>query len=240
MPKTLFYIRANYVPVGEDQKQHLELTRDLAQLFNQSYQESGYQMEIPTAIFTPSARIMSLCNPLKKMSKSELVNEFPQLMRKSSLGDSRDQTLSAMSKSKSIIFMTDSPDQIKKKIYKSLISQRQNAKICAGTRNLLRIYHALSTKVQVSQHQVDETGDDYILHSAPKTLLDDPVKLKASVTELLVEEWKPFRERFESDEFGSRLDHIPELLTTGTAKARRAAENEYNLISNAVGLQNNL
>lgn len=57
------------VPVGEDQKQHLELTRDLAERFNKKYSEI---FTIPTAkIPTVGARIMSLQDPLKKMSKSD-------------------------------------------------------------------------------------------------------------------------------------------------------------------------
>lgn len=57
------------VPVGEDQKQHLELTRDLAERFNKKYAEI---FTIPNVrIPTVGARIMSLQDPLKKMSKSD-------------------------------------------------------------------------------------------------------------------------------------------------------------------------
>lgn len=60
---------ANYVPVGEDQKQHVELTRDLAERFNNRY---GETFVIPSPL-TPKVgkRIMSLNDPSKKMSKSE-------------------------------------------------------------------------------------------------------------------------------------------------------------------------
>lgn len=58
----------NIVPVGEDQKQHVELTRDIAQRFNQRY---GETFTIPKPqIRTHGARIMGLDNPEKKMSKS--------------------------------------------------------------------------------------------------------------------------------------------------------------------------
>ena len=59
----------DFVPVGEDQKQHLELTRDIATRFNNRYGES---FTIPEGI-TPKtgARIMSLTEPTKKMSKSD-------------------------------------------------------------------------------------------------------------------------------------------------------------------------
>lgn len=63
---------ADYVPVGEDQKQHVELTRDLAQRFNNRYSETFVVPE--PLIAKVGARIMSLSDPSKKMSKSEESN----------------------------------------------------------------------------------------------------------------------------------------------------------------------
>ena len=60
---------SNLVPVGEDQKQHLELTRDLAERFNSRY---GETFVIPEPyIAKKGARVMSLTDPTKKMSKSD-------------------------------------------------------------------------------------------------------------------------------------------------------------------------
>jgi tryptophanyl-tRNA synthetase len=60
---------ADYVPVGEDQKQHLELTRDIAVRFNNRY---GDFFKVPEPIIpTTGARIMDLQEPTKKMSKSD-------------------------------------------------------------------------------------------------------------------------------------------------------------------------
>ncbi len=60
---------ADYVPVGEDQKQHLELTRDIAVRFNNRY---GEFFQVPEPLIPKvGARIMDLQNPLKKMSKSD-------------------------------------------------------------------------------------------------------------------------------------------------------------------------
>ena len=57
------------VPVGQDQKQHLELTRTLAERFNNKY---GETFKVPEPFIAPSgAKIMSLADPLKKMSKSD-------------------------------------------------------------------------------------------------------------------------------------------------------------------------
>src|SRR5690606_17795489 len=59
----------NVVPVGEDQKQHLELTRDIAEKFNARYGETFIVPDIQ--IQKATGRIMSLQDPLKKMSKSD-------------------------------------------------------------------------------------------------------------------------------------------------------------------------
>jgi tryptophanyl-tRNA synthetase len=60
---------ADYVPVGVDQKQHVELTRDLAIRFNSRYSET---FKVPTPVTAKTgAKIASLANPEKKMSKSE-------------------------------------------------------------------------------------------------------------------------------------------------------------------------
>ncbi len=56
------------VPVGEDQVQHLELARTLARKFNAKFGETFIE---PQALMTPEARVMSLSDPLRKMSKSE-------------------------------------------------------------------------------------------------------------------------------------------------------------------------
>ncbi|KAF8427269.1 hypothetical protein EV426DRAFT_640565 [Tirmania nivea] len=58
---------ATHVPVGEDQAQHLELTRNLATSFNHHY---GSTFPIPQTILSPAKRIMSLRHPTAKMSKS--------------------------------------------------------------------------------------------------------------------------------------------------------------------------
>lgn len=60
---------ADYVPVGADQKQHVELTRDLAEKFNSRF---SVTFKLPELVMARSgAKINSLSNPLKKMSKSE-------------------------------------------------------------------------------------------------------------------------------------------------------------------------
>lgn len=69
MAADILLYQTDIVPVGEDQKQHIEMTRDLAERFNKRYNDI---FTIPEAqIPKVGARIMSLQNPLKKMSKSD-------------------------------------------------------------------------------------------------------------------------------------------------------------------------
>ena len=73
MAADILLYNANYVPVGEDQKQHVELCRDIAQRFNNRY---GETFVIPEPLIAKvGARIMSLSDPSKKMSKSEETNK---------------------------------------------------------------------------------------------------------------------------------------------------------------------
>lgn len=60
--------RADYVPVGKDQEQHLELTRDIAQRFNASVKKEYFVL--PDALFTETPKIKSTADPSRKMSKS--------------------------------------------------------------------------------------------------------------------------------------------------------------------------
>src|SRR2546423_3641180 len=78
MAADILLYQTDLVPVGEDQKQHLELTRDLAIRFNRDY---GQTFVVPDP-FIPKvgARIMSLADPTKKMSKSDEESEVGCIM----------------------------------------------------------------------------------------------------------------------------------------------------------------
>ena len=62
---------ADFVPVGEDQKQHLELTRDIASSFNTTFNKDFFRLPEPI-ILGPAKRIMSLRDGKSKMSKSDI------------------------------------------------------------------------------------------------------------------------------------------------------------------------
>jgi tryptophanyl-tRNA synthetase len=70
MAADILLYQATHVPVGEDQKQHLELTRDIAQKFNNDFKVDFFPIVEPL-IFGPATRVMSLRDGRNKMSKSD-------------------------------------------------------------------------------------------------------------------------------------------------------------------------
>ena len=116
---------ATHVPVGEDQKQHLELSRDIANKFNQDFNSPNFLIVPEPLIQKNFSRIMSLKDGSKKMSKSD-----PSDLSRINLNDSVDQMVNKIKKAK-----TDSeplPDNEK------TLSKRPEAE------NLLGIYSSLS------------------------------------------------------------------------------------------------
>ena len=84
-----------HVPVGDDQKQHLELCRDIAQRFNNDFNEDDF-FKIPEPLIQKEfSRIMSLKDGLKKMSKSELSD-----LSRINLTDEKDQIINKIKKAK--------------------------------------------------------------------------------------------------------------------------------------------
>jgi len=119
MAADILLYRTNHVPVGEDQKQHLELARNIAERFNNKF---GETFTVPEPhIPKTSARVMSLSDPTKKMSKTDAASSY--------------------------IALTDSPETIQKKI-KSAVTETEPVfsfeKSGPAVKNLLSLYHALS------------------------------------------------------------------------------------------------
>ena len=127
MASDILLYDTTHVPVGEDQKQHLELTRDIAQKFNQEYNKKNF-FTIPEPIIQNEfARIMSLKDGKKKMSKSELTD-----LSRINLNDTRDQISNKIKKAK-----TDSLP---------IPSDHKNLKNRPEAENLLSIFSSLTNQ----------------------------------------------------------------------------------------------
>ncbi|MFM1515043.1 tryptophan--tRNA ligase [Helcococcus ovis] len=122
MAADILVYNADFVPVGQDQKQHMELTRDLAIRFNSRYSET---FKIPQPLINESTRkIMSLRNPEKKMSKSD---------------DDKNAS----------IFLQDDLNAARKKIMSAVTDSLANFDYNddqPGLKNLIDIYCALTGK----------------------------------------------------------------------------------------------
>ncbi len=131
MAADILLYQADLVPVGADQKQHLEITRDIAERFNSVY---GNVFTIPEAyIGKASARIMSLQNPTAKMSKSD-------------------------PNPNGCIYLLDDIDTVVRKIKRAVTDSEAEVKYAEGkdgVNNLLSIYSAVTGKT------IDESVNEF-------------------------------------------------------------------------------
>ena len=95
MASDILLYDATHVPVGEDQKQHLELTRDIAQKFNSDFNCPNFLITPEPLIQENFSRIMSLKDGTKKMSKSD-----PSDQSRINLTDDKDQIVNKIKKAK--------------------------------------------------------------------------------------------------------------------------------------------
>ncbi len=110
MASDILLYQTEIVPVGEDQKQHIELTRDLANRFNNAYSET---FKIPEPVINKTgARIMDLQDPTKKMSKSS-DNDNGYILLKDSEKDIRRKISRAVTDSVGIVQYNDNQQGIK-------------------------------------------------------------------------------------------------------------------------------
>ena len=123
MAADILLYQADYVPVGEDQKQHCELTRDIANRFNNLY---GETFKVPEPYIPKvGARIMSLGNPTSKMSKSDPAG---------------------------CVFLMDSPEEIARKFKRAITDSdteryvRYDPENKPGVANLMNIYASVTGK----------------------------------------------------------------------------------------------
>jgi len=197
MAADILAYRATHVPVGEDQKQHLELSRDIAQKFNVDFADSiaalGYEdgfFPQPEPLITgPATRVMSLRDGTNKMSKSD-----PSDLSR--------------------INLTDDADTIAKKIRKAktdpepLPSEVEGLEGRPEAANLVGIFAALSERAKAEVLQQYGGGQ----FSA----------FKQDLAQLAVDKLEPIAE--EMRKLMAQPDHIDKILITGADKARAITE----------------
>jgi tryptophanyl-tRNA synthetase len=208
MAADILAYRATHVPVGEDQKQHLELTRDIAQKFNNDFSERIHALGYGEAFFPltepvisgPATRVMSLRDGSKKMSKSD-PSDYSR------------------------INLTDEPDTIAQKIRKAKTDPEPLPGEEAGLQNrpeadnLVGIYAALQG---VSKGAVlGEFG------GGPFSTF------KAALVDLAVARLGPVG--LEMNRLMQDPVHIDQVLADGAARARTIAADTMKAVKDIVG-----
>jgi tryptophanyl-tRNA synthetase len=208
MAADILAYRATHVPVGEDQKQHLELARDVAQKFNNDFAESIAENGFGDAFFPlpepliqgPATRIMSLRDGSKKMSKSDASDN-------------------------SRINLTDDADTIAQKIRKAktdaepLPCEVEGLKSRPEADNLVAIYAAL-TDVTPADVLRDHGGSQFS-------------GFKAALVDVAVEKLSPIAT--EMRRLMADPGHIDAVLADGSARARAIAAPVMDSVKDIVG-----
>lgn len=135
MASDILLYKTDLVPVGEDQKQHIEITRDIAQRFNNLY---GDVLKIPEELIRKSgARIMSFDDPEAKMSKS-----------------------AGEDKKRHAVGLLDTPDEIRDTIMSATTDSNRETRFehaSPGIKNMLTLYQALTkqSRSEIENHFSD-------------------------------------------------------------------------------------
>jgi tryptophanyl-tRNA synthetase len=209
MAADILVYRATHVPVGEDQKQHLELSRDIAQKFNNDYAKSIHAHGYGEAFFPlpepliqgPATRVMSLRDGTKKMSKS----------------DASDQ---------SRINLTDDADAIALKVRRAktdpepLPSEEEGLKPRPEADNLVGIYAALADKPKADV--LREFGGAQFSG------------FKSSLAELAVSKLAPIAA--EMKRLTGDPGYVDSVLADGAARADAISSETINAVKDIVGM----
>lgn len=191
--------RATHVPVGDDQRQHLEFSRECVTNFNSTYKTDC--LVAPQTIVSTSRRIMSLTKPQQKMSKSD-------------------------PSPKSRILITDSPDEIRKKIRgattDSLPGVSYDPQTRPGVANLIEI---------LSGFDLERRSPQVLAKQMEGYKITD---LKEAVTKVVCDELAEVRERYQL--YVSQNDQLREYAAVGNQKATESAKRTMELVNEAVGL----
>ena len=208
MAAVILLYRATHVPVGDDQKQHLELTRDIAQKFNNDFSteiaglghgEQYFPLTEPV-IEGPATRVMSLRDGTKKMSKSD-----PSDLSRINLTDSADDIAKKIRKAK-----TD-PEPLSDSI--EALRARPEAE------NLVGIYAALE----------DSSKQAVIEQFAGKPFSE----FKPALADLAVAKLEPINR--EMRRLMDNPDHVDAILADGSDRAREIASLTMRQVREIVG-----
>lgn len=189
--------RATHVPVGEDQKQHLELSRDIAQKFNHDFGHDYFPM-IEPIIQGPATRVMSLRDGKKKMSKSD-ASDYSRI----NMRDDADTIALKVRKAKTDpLPLPTVEDLVEGKLAEPMRAERPEAA------NLIELYGAIADK-SVTEILTEFGGQEFR-------------GFKESLADVAVSVFAPMRERMEG--YMADPASIDAILKDGAERAAAIAE----------------
>lgn len=197
MASDILLYKTDLVPVGEDQKQHLELTRDIAGAFNRRFGREYFKLP-EVMIVKDVKRIMSLQDGTKKMSKSD-ESELSRI----NLTDSADEIVKKIKKAKTDSLPAINFDEARPEIF-----------------NLLNIFSAFSGKAPEAIAKEYETAGNG--------------KFKTDLAEVLVSGLRPIQEKL--TQFKQDQTYVRQILDQGNKQAREIAAKTKKEIFEIVGL----
>jgi tryptophanyl-tRNA synthetase len=198
--------QTTHVPVGEDQAQHLEFTRELANGFNHLYKSGdGPQplLTVPQTLLSPAKRVMSLTEPTKKMSKSD-------------------------PNPKSRILITDSGEEIRNKLKTALTDSIEglsyDRKKRPGVSNLVDLMYHFDESVAASPEELANQLKGLSMRA-----------LKEKVGETVDMGIKDIRERY-AELMGGNQDKLVRHAEDGARRAEEIAEKTMKRVRSAMGM----
>ncbi len=209
MAADILAYKATHVPVGEDQKQHLELTRDIAIKFNGDFGQEVFPVTEPL-IFGTATRVMSLRDGSKKMSKSD-----PSDYSRITMTDDADAIAKKIRKATSDPELIPGPDVLDEKGQLDEELRKARPEAC----NLLTIYAALADQ-ELAQVLGEFEGKGF-------------ADFKSALTEVAVAKLGPIGA--EMKRLTEAPDHVDAVLRDGAERARAVAEPVLREVYDVVG-----
>ena len=200
MAADILLYNATHVPVGDDQKQHLELVRDIAQKFNNDYKQDYFILPEPL-VNKMATRIMSLRDGTKKMSKSDPSEQ-------------------------SRIMMTDTNDQIVKKIMKAKTDSLNMPNTIEEADKRPEISNLINIFVSCSEISKQKVIDDF----ASKEISVFKKELINAITNTV----KPIAD--ETKKLIGDESYLDNLLAQGAKKAKLIASKSILEIEEVIGV----
>ena len=191
---------AHEVPVGDDQRQHVELTRDIAQRFNHLY---GDTFVVPKAVIPEvGARVMGLDAPTSKCPRASPI-----------LGVTA-------------VNLIDEPKEVERSIRRAVTDSGNDIRFSedpdkAGVNNLLGIYKVITGRSK------EESEADF---ASARGYGD----LKARVAEVVIEELRPIRERYQT--LMDDVTELDQMLARGAEQAASVSQPKLEEVKRRIGL----